>query len=123
MFTACCIMHPRCCRLVGWNRSSSPSRLPSGNIVDAFYIHGSVNRDSILIRSNEMQQYAGIYLLQNYSTCFGCLFQTSSGLHQTVTAASGTGHITCRSNNRLPAWPNESLLGHAGRRLLLRHVL
>ena len=30
-----------------------------------FYIHGSVHRDSILIRSNEMQQYAGVYLLQN----------------------------------------------------------
>ena len=33
-----------------------------------FHIHGSVHRDSILIRSNKMQQYAGIYLLQNYST-------------------------------------------------------
>ena len=38
-----------------------------------FYIHGYVHRDSILIRSNEIQQYAGVYLLQNYSTCFGCL--------------------------------------------------
>ena len=45
----------------------------------------------ILIRSNEMQQYAGVYLLQNYSTCFGCLSHPSSGVHQTVTAASGTG--------------------------------
>ena len=35
------------------------------------YIHGSVHRDSILIRSNEMQQYAGVYLLQNYFTCLG----------------------------------------------------
>jgi hypothetical protein len=35
-----------------------------------FYIHGSVHRNSILIRPNEMQQYAGVYLLQNYSTCF-----------------------------------------------------
>ena len=34
-----------------------------------FYIHGSVHLDSILIRSNEMQYYAGVYLLQNYSTC------------------------------------------------------
>ena len=32
-----------------------------------FYIHRSVRRDSVLIRSNKMQQYAGIYLLQNYS--------------------------------------------------------
>ena len=26
-----------------------------------FHIHGSLHRDSILIRSNKMQQYAGIY--------------------------------------------------------------
>jgi len=39
-----------------------------------------------------MQQYAGVYLLQNYFTCFGCLSHPSSGVHQTVTAASGTGH-------------------------------
>ena len=29
-----------------------------------FYIHGSVHRNAILIRSNKMQKYAGIYLLQ-----------------------------------------------------------
>jgi len=40
-----------------------------------------------------MQQYADIYLLQNHSTCFGCLPHPSSGVHKTVTAASGTGHI------------------------------
>ena len=57
----------------------------------------------ILIRSNKMQQYAGIYLQQNYSTCFGCLSHPSSGVHQTVTAASGTGNITF---HLLPAWPN-----------------
>ena len=39
-----------------------------------------------------MQQYAGVYLLQNYSTCFGCLSYSSIGVHQTLTAASGTGH-------------------------------
>ena len=52
-----------------------------------------------------MQQYAGVHLLQNYSTFFGCLSHPSSGVHQTVTAACGTGHITCQSNNFLPAWP------------------
>ena len=57
-----------------------------------FCIHGSMHRHSILIRSNDMQQYAGIYLLQNYSTCFGCPSHPSSGEHKTVTAASGTGH-------------------------------
>ena len=33
-----------------------------------------------------------IYLLQNHSTYFGCLSHPSSGVHKTVTAASGTGH-------------------------------
>jgi len=39
-----------------------------------------------------MQQYAGVYLQQNYSTCCRCLSHPSSGVHQIVTAASGTGH-------------------------------
>jgi len=37
-----------------------------------------------------MQQYAGVYLLQNYSTYFGCPSHPSSGVHKIVTAASGT---------------------------------
>jgi len=45
-----------------------------------FYIYGSVHRKSILIRSNKMQQNAGIYLLQNHSKCFGCSSHPSSGL-------------------------------------------
>ena len=60
----------------------------------------------IWIRSNRMQQYAGVYVLQNYSTCFGCPSHPSSGVHKTVTAASGTGHITYPGNNLPPAWPN-----------------
>ena len=44
--------------------------------VNAFYIHGSVYRNPILIRSNKMQQYAGIYLLQNRSLHV-------SGVHRT----------------------------------------
>ena len=53
-----------------------------------------------------MQQYAGVYLLQNYSTCFGCLSHLSSGVHQTVTAASGTGHSVRATTFRLirPRW-------------------
>ena len=31
-----------------------------------FYIHGSVHRNSMLLRSYKMQQYAGVYLLQNH---------------------------------------------------------
>ena len=41
-----------------------------------FYVHGSVHRNSVLIRSNKMQQYADIYLLQNHS-------QHVSGVHRT----------------------------------------
>ena len=57
-----------------------------------------------------MQQYAGVYLLQNYSTCFGCLSHPSSGVHQTVTAGLQAGNIV-----------GALYLGHAGGRLLLWH--
>jgi len=53
-----------------------------------------------------MQQYAGTYLLQNYSTCFGYPSHPSSGVHKTVTAASGTGYITYLCNDLHPTWPN-----------------
>ena len=69
---------------------SQDSWSPDG--VGLFYVHGSVHRDSILIRPNKMQQYAGIYLLQNHSTCFGCPSHPSSGVHKILIAASGTGH-------------------------------
>jgi len=45
-----------------------------------------------LKKSNEMQQYADIYLLLNYSTFFGCPSHPSSGVHKIVVAASGTDH-------------------------------
>ena len=57
-----------------------------------FYIRGSVHRNSRLKKSNEMQQYADIYLLLNYSTCFGRPSRPSSGVHKTVVATSGTDH-------------------------------
>jgi len=39
-----------------------------------------------------MQQYADIYLLLNYFTCFGLPSRPSSGVHKTVAAASSTDH-------------------------------
>jgi len=39
-----------------------------------------------------VQQYADIYLLLNYSTCFGRPSRPSSGVHKTVVVASGTDH-------------------------------
>ena len=71
----------------------SLKRTQSGIINYKFFIHGSVHRDSVLIRSNKIQQYGGIYLLQIYSTYFGRPSRPSSGVQKTVTAASGTGHI------------------------------
>ena len=56
------------------------------------YVTKLYNFSNILIRYNKMQQYAGVYLLQNYSISSGCLPHPSSGVHQIVTAASGTGH-------------------------------
>jgi len=42
-----------------------------------------------------MQLYAGIYLLQNHSTYFGCPSHPSLGVHKSVIAASGTDTMTC----------------------------
>ena len=56
---------------------------------DEFFTCSSVHRNSGLKKSNKMQQYADIYLLLNYSTCFGRPSRPSRGVHKTV-AASGT---------------------------------
>ena len=63
-----------------------------------------------------MEEYAGIYLLQNHSTFFGCPSHPSSGVHKTVTAASGTGHSVRATTFRL-----RGLIGHAGGKSLLWH--
>jgi len=38
-------------------------------------------------------------ILQVHSTCFGCEPHPSSGVHKTVTIASGTGHIFCAATS------------------------
>ena len=85
-------------------------------VISTFFLYtqGSVHRNSTSIRSNKMQQYAGIYLRQNHSTCFGCPWHPSSGVHKIVTAASGTGHIVYLCNSLPPKWP----LGHVVARIL-----
>jgi len=57
-----------------------------------FYVFSSVHHNSRLKKSNKMQQYADIYLLLNYSTCFVRPSRPSSGVHKTTVAASGTDH-------------------------------
>jgi len=46
-------------------------------------------------------------ILQVHSTCFGCQTHPSSGVHKTVTTASGTGRIFCAATSLQPgqAWP------------------
>ena len=39
-----------------------------------------------------MQEMQVFIIAKSLSTCFGCLSTPSSGVHQTVTTASGTGH-------------------------------
>ena len=63
----------------------------------------------ILIRSNKMQQYAGIYLLQNHSLhVLGVPSHPSPGEHKTVTAVLGTGHsiwaTTFLQRGQRPRW-------------------
>ena len=46
---------------------------------------------------------------KNHSTCFGCQPHPSSGVHKTVTTASGTGHIFLCSYLP-PVWPRLATL-------------
>jgi len=59
-----------------------------------------------------VQRYAtqnGLFIiLLAHSTCFGCQPHPSSGVHKTVTTASGTGHMFVQlppSNVAKLAWP------------------
>jgi len=58
-------------------------------IHSGFYIRGSVHCNSRL-KSDKMQQYADIYLLLNYSTCFWRPSHRSSEVHKTE---SLFGHV------------------------------
>ena len=72
-----------------------------------FYFHGSVHRNSRLIRSHKLKQYAGVYFLHNHSTYFRCPLHPSSGVYKTVTASSGTGHSIWETTflERDQIWP------------------
>ena len=64
------------------------------NIINEFYVYGSVHRWSILIIvQRDATQNSLFIILQVHSTCFGCQLRPSSGVHKTVTTASGTDHI------------------------------
>ena len=62
---------------------------------------------SVLITVQRDAKESSLFnILQVHSTCFGCQPHPSSGVHKTVTTASGTGHIFCAATSlqRGQAW-------------------
>ena len=83
-------------------------------IMNVFYVYVSVHRWSILIIvQRDATQSSLFIILQIQSTCFGCQPHPSSGVHKTVTTASGTGHIFCTVTSL-----QRGQLGHLGGRWL-----
>ena len=57
-----------------------------------FNVHDSLHHKSILIIVQQDATVCSLFiLLQDHSTCFGCLRHPSSGVRETGTTASGTG--------------------------------
>jgi len=64
--------------------------------IKVFYVYASVHRCSVSITvQRDATQSSVFIIMQVYSTCFGCQTHPSSGLHKTVTTASGIGNIFC----------------------------
>ena len=62
-----------------------------------FYVYGSVHRWSILITvQRDATQSSLFIILQVHSTCFGCQPHPLSGVHKTVTTASGSPFIEAK---------------------------
>ena len=62
----------------------------------------------LIIVERDATQSSLFIILQVHSTCFGCQPHPSSGVHRTVTIASGTGHIFVQlppSSVTKAAWP------------------
>jgi len=77
-------------------------------VIIEVYVYGSVHRWSIfIIVQRDATQSSVFIILQVHCTCFGCQPHPSSGVHKTVTAASGTGHSFCAATSlqRGQAWP------------------
>ena len=54
---------------------------------------------AVLYYERDALQNSLFIILQVHSTCFGCQPHPSSGVHKTVTTASGTGHIFCAATS------------------------
>ena len=56
-------------------------------------INWSLGVKRLIIVQRDATQITLFIILQMHSTCFGCQPHPSSGVHKTVTTASGIGHI------------------------------
>jgi len=55
---------------------------------------------NILIVVQQDATHSSLFIIvQVHSTCFGCQTHPSSGVHKTVTTASGTGYIFCATTS------------------------
>ena len=66
----------------------------SRHATEEFYVHGSMHRKSMSIIVQEDVTIYSLFISVNCSTCFGWYLHPSSGVHITVTTASGTGQNT-----------------------------
>jgi len=74
--------------------------------------HNNVHAILIIVQQDATQSSL-LIILQVHCTCFGCQTHPSSGVHKTVTTASGTGHIFVQ----VLAWPRWKELAEQYRRL------
>jgi len=68
-------------------------------LIMSLFIHAEWNYDILIIVQRDATQSSLFIILQVHSTCFGCQTNPSSGVHKTVTTASGTGHIFCAATS------------------------
>jgi len=96
------ILHQDWCTFVA---ISSGILLRMRNVSHKFYVYGSVHRWSVLmIVQRDATRSCLFIILQVHCTCFGCQPHPSSGVHKTVTTASGTVQLP-PSNVAKIAWP------------------
>jgi len=65
---------------------------------------------ALIIVQRDATQISLFFILQVHSTCFGSQPHPSSGVHKTVTTASGTGHAVLCSYLPL-TWPTGHVRG------------
>ena len=98
--TTCCVASRKASHKARLNVSFRPYLVKCCRITEIFIL--------IIVQrvATQSRLYSAI-ILQFHSTCFGCQPHPPSGVHKTVTTASGTGHIFVQlppSNVTKPRW-------------------